>query len=329
MHFRQNIKYYPPQKNTGCPKNPRDPCLSASMTMPKSWIEIRVEVPSSLTEAVSNFLIEQGSPGVIQEEAPARGERREWIISYFADERSFPQIKKRLGRYVSSLGQKLPVRYRVIRDEKWAESWKENFKPVHVTPSLVVAPPWEKYVARKGEIVIEIDPGMAFGTGTHPSTQMCLEALEKLILPSSGKLSLLDVGTGSGILAIAAWKMGVKDVLAVDIDPVAIDCARKNAAANGVDRRIDFRVGSLSRLRRRFDIVAANLLPQEILKLTRSLAGRMAPEGLLIVSGILRGQKKEIAAAFAEHGLKVWRSRELKGWACLIFRKESLREKRG
>ncbi len=294
--------------------------------MAKSWIEIRVEVPSSLGEAISNFLIEQGSPGVIQEEAP--GKRREWIVSYFLHDRSFPSVKKKLARYLSSLNQNFPVRYRTIRDEKWAESWKQNFKPVHITPGLVVSPPWEKYAAREGEIVIEIDPGMAFGTGTHPSTQMCLQALEKFLRHSPGKLSILDVGTGSGILAIAAWKMGTKDVVGVDIDPVAIDCARKNAGANGVEGRIDLRVGSLSRLRKKFDIVVANLLPQEILKLTRSLAGRIGPEGLLIVSGILRSQKKEIAAAFADEGLKVWRSRELKGWACLIFRREPLRGNR-
>ncbi len=292
--------------------------------MPKSWIEVRVDIESSLVEAVSNFLIEQGSPGVIQEKIPGpSGREKERIVAYFLNGRSFASKEKKIRTYLSSLNESrrnFSLQHRVIQEEKWAEAWKANFKPVHVTPRLVIKPPWEKYPGKSGEIVIEIDPGMAFGTGTHPSTQMCLQALEELIPSFSQGPTILDVGTGSGILAIAAQKLGARKILAIDIDPIAIDCARKNAAANQVKGVIDFRAGSLGGLRRRFDIVVANLLPQELLELAPMLAKRVNSWGFLITSGILRSQKREIAAAFASKGLMTWLSRKMKGWVCLTFR---------
>ena len=295
--------------------------------MPKSWIEVRVEIPGSLAEGVANYLIELGSPGIIQEKAPGpSGRKRERIIAYFPSARPSTFNGKKIRTYLSSLeqsGGNFSLRQRVIQEEKWAEAWKANFKSLQVTSHLVIKPPWEEYPRKNAEIVIEIDPGMAFGTGTHPSTQMCLQAVEELIPSFPQGPTILDVGTGSGILAIAARKMGAKKVLAIDIDPIAVDCARKNAAANQVKGLIDFQVGSLSGLRRRFDIVVANLLPQELLKLAPLLATRVNSQGCLITSGILRGQKREIAAAFAERGLRVRLSRELKGWVCLIFRRKS------
>jgi ribosomal protein L11 methyltransferase len=296
------------------------------LPMPKSWIEVRVDIPTSLVEAVSNFLIEQGSPGVIQEASPSRSRKlREDIVAYFPNTRSFGNKKRKIRNYLSSLGD-VPggffLRQRLIREEKWAEAWKANFKTFHATPHLVIKPPWEDYAGRKGEIVIEIDPGMAFGTGGHPSTRMCLAALEELIPAFPHRPTILDVGTGSGILAIAAQKLGAGKIVALDIDPIAVDSARKNAAANGDERGIDFRVASPGGLRRGFDIVVANLLPQELIVLTPSLAGRTRPGGYLILSGILRMQKTEIHSAFAKRGLSLRDSRELKGWVCLEYRKK-------
>ena len=291
--------------------------------MSKSWIEVRVEVLPSLAEPVSNFLIEQGSPGVVQEKALGpSGRKRERIIAYFPNDRLSKSRGQKVHAYLASLskpGQTFSVRKRIIREEKWAEAWKSNFKPLYVTPHLVITPPWEDYARKEGEVVIEIDPGMAFGTGTHPTTQMCLQFLEELILSFPHAPSVLDVGTGSGILAIAAEKLGAKKILAVDIDPIAIDYARKNAAANCPNGRIDFQVGSPDGLRRRFDMVIANLLPQELLKIASSLAERISSRGFLVVSGILRGQKREIVSAFRERGLEVWLSRELNGWVGLVL----------
>jgi ribosomal protein L11 methyltransferase len=290
--------------------------------MKKSWGELRVEVHPLLAEAVANFLVEQGSPGIIQEEIPGGGkEKKERLIAYFPNDRSLGSKKQKVQKYLQSIAADHPfqVHLRIIKEEDWAEAWKVNFKTAHVTPSLVVKPPWENYSPKKGEIVIEMDPGMAFGTGSHPSTRMCLGALEEAIPSFPHPPSLLDVGTGSGILAIAAHRMGAKSIWAVDVDSVAIRRALKNTRANRTGGAIHFRVGSIQRLRRVFDIVVANLLPQELLELAAFLPKRVSPRGILIVSGLLRSQINEIQAAFFPHGLKVQAQKGSKGWACLVM----------
>ena len=293
---------------------------------PKSWIEARVEVPSALAEAAANFLIESGSPGVVQERVAGKaGKGKERVLAYFQASRRFPAQKKRIRKYLSSLAPSpgnWSFQCRDFREEKWAEAWKDNFKSLRVTPKMVVKPPWERYAGKPGEVVIEIDPGMAFGTGTHPTTRMCLQALEELISSLAHPPSLLDYGTGSGILAIAAQKLGARDTVAVDIDPAAIRNARKNASANRVQGRIDFRVGSGKSLRRRFGIVVANLLPQELLQAADFLTRRISPAAFLVLSGILKKQKKEIASAFTQKGLKIQGSRAERGWICLVLKKD-------
>jgi ribosomal protein L11 methyltransferase len=273
---------------------------------------------------VSNFLIELGSPGVIQEDAP-RG-KKESILAYLPNRSSYAAQRMKLKKYFASLmGREFYFKQRVIREEKWAENWKSNFRTFHATPKIVVKPPWEEYRERKGEIVITIDPGMAFGTGTHPTTQMCLRALEERIPIFPRSPSVLDFGTGSGILAIAAQKLVAKKVVAVDIDLVAVQNARKNAAGNNLNGRIDFRIHPAGNLLQVFDLVVANLLPQELLRAASFLARRVSPHGLLIISGILRGQKEEIASAFTEKGFKVLSSKEKRGWVCLVLKKQRAR----
>jgi len=297
--------------------------------MARSWIEVRVETPSSLVEGISNFLIELGSPGVAQESLS--GPKRERIIAYFPNTGSFPFRKKKIRSFLSSLSRPsktFSLGHRVIREEKWAEAWKSHFRPLQATPRLVIKPPWERYPRKKGEVVIDINPGMAFGTGTHPTTQLCLRALENLIPAFPYPPTVLDVGTGSGILSIAAHKLGARKIVAVDLDPVAIESARENARANGVQEGIDFRIGSLGGVMRRFDIVVANLLPQEILKIAPSLVRRVSSEGFLVVSGILSVQKKEIAGIFREASLKIRRSEESRGWACLTLKKPGAETKK-
>jgi len=295
--------------------------------MKKSWKEVRLELHPSLVEAASNFLIEQGSPGIAQEGIKGlAGRNRERLIAYFPHDRSFKPLLGRVRVYLHSICNSHRTSFaltsRTIREEKWAEAWKENFKPIKVTPRLVIKPPWEKWVKEKDQIVIEIDPGMAFGTGTHPSTQMCLQFLEEIIPSFPKPLSILDAGTGSGILAIAARKMGVKKIVAIDLDPVAIDCARANVRANRIDTGITFRVGSLDGLKRPFDLVVANLLPQELLSVASSLPKLVSSRGCLILSGFLQKQKKEIAEAFGHGGFRVEEFRHQKGWAAFVLKRE-------
>jgi ribosomal protein L11 methyltransferase len=289
----------------------------------KKWIELQVEIPFPLLDPVANFLIEQGSPGVTQEELKGvRKGRSERLLSYFAG-RSMIKLRSKVEAYLHSLGLRkrshFRLRTRIIPDENWGEAWKANFKPLRISPNLIVKPPWKEYISQSAKVVLEIDPGMAFGTGHHPSTRMCLQALEGLIPRFSQPPSILDVGTGSGVLAIAAQKLGAQRILAVDIDPVAIKSALKNAAANQIKGNLEFRLGSLKGLRRVFNIVVANLLPQEILQMVPSLAKRISPRGYLIVSGILGRQKQEIASAFFEQGLKLRKETASKSWACLVL----------
>ena len=303
---------------------PHTPFFDKIKSVKKSWIELRAEVHPSLVEAVSNFLIEQGSPGIVQERVQGPSTRkRERIIAYFPNDRTWQSRRQKIRTYLLSLCKlnrnSFHFRSQIIHQGKWAEAWKKNFQAVRITPHLVIKPPWEKYSARNGEVVLEIDPGMAFGTGTHPSTQMCLRALEEQITSFPRKPSVLDVGTGSGILAIAATLLGAKRVLGVDIDPVAVASARRNAARNRMAGGLDFRIASLDGMRRVFDIVVANLLPQELLGLAPALSRRISFRGFLIISGLLRKQKKEMASAFVREGLKILRSRESQGWVCLLL----------
>ena len=289
----------------------------------KEWIELQIEIPLPLLEPVANFLIEEGSPGVTQEELKGvRKGRSERLLSYFAG-RSMIKLRSKVEAYLHSLGLRkrshFRLRTRIIPNENWGEAWKANFKPLRISPGIIVKPPWEEYISESAKVVLEIDPGMAFGTGHHPSTRMCLQALERLIPGFPQPPSILDVGTGSGVLAIAAQKLGAQRVLALDIDPVAIESALKNAAANQIVGNLEFRLGSLKGLRRVFDIVVANLLPQEILQMAPSLAKRISPRGYLIISGILGRQKQEIASAFFERGLKLRQETASKSWACLVL----------
>lgn len=290
--------------------------------MEMSWVELQVELDDSLLEPAVNFLIEEGSPGVTQEEISGRRQR---VLAYFPNDPSWKKRQKKIRSYLRSLCNarltSSQFRSRVIRDEKWAEAWKANFRPLRVTPNLIIKPPWESYTPKNGEWIIEIDPGMAFGTGSHPSTQICLAFLEEMIPRFPHPPSILDVGTGSGILAIAARKLGGKKIAAVDIDPVAVENARKNASGNGIQKGIHFRVASPEKLRGRFDIVVANLLPQELLPLSSVLPGRLEDNGRFIASGFLTRQKKEIVAAFGAGGLEVLESKRAGGWAGVIFKR--------
>ncbi|MGB9700101.1 MAG: 50S ribosomal protein L11 methyltransferase [Thermodesulfobacteriota bacterium] len=287
----------------------------------KSWLEIRFEIPRAYTELVALFLFSQGSTGLIQEKI---GKSEERLTAYFSPEGSFKEKEDKIRSYLADLcgNDFYNLETRIIPQEKWGESWKSNFKPVKVSPRLVVKPPWEKYSKQKGEIVLQINPGMAFGTGTHQTTQMCLKFLDKLMAQFSRRPDVLDVGTGSGILAIAALKLGAKKIQAIDIDHAALEAAQENAKLNKIHRGISFRLASPEQIGGKFDLVVANLLPQELMIVKDSLAGRVKPQGTLIISGFLKKQKKEIYGAFAPLGFQLKQEEEMNGWVGLVLKKE-------
>lgn len=287
----------------------------------KKWLEIKLEIPQAWAEIVCAFLFSQGSTGLIQEKI---GRNRERFIAYFPKEKSIGQkvnkIRSSLAEMYGSASYNLETK--VIAEEKWGESWKSNFKPVKVSPRLVVKPPWERYNKHKEEIVLQINPGMAFGTGTHATTQMSLNFLDKLIPEFPRRPSVLDVGTGSGILAIAAFKLGAQQVRAIDIDRLALKVARENAKLNKIHRGITFHLASPEQMAHKFDLVVANLLPQEIMAVRDSLAARVGPHGALLISGFLKKQKKEIYRTFAPLGFHLREEEELNGWASFVLKKD-------
>lgn len=207
-----------------------------------------------------------------------------------------------------------------VTEEDWAESWKAHFHVTRFGQRIVVVPSWRRYDAAADDVVMTLDPGMAFGTGQHETTRMCLEALERLVRPH---IRVLDVGCGSGILSIAAAKLGARAVLALDTDCDCVRVTRENAGANGVQGIVRAGRGSLGdgwpfeAPDARFDVVVANIIARVIVDLAPALALALAPGGRLIASGIIGEREREVVDALAGSGLRIARIDTLGDWRCI------------
>jgi ribosomal protein L11 methyltransferase len=209
-------------------------------------------------------------------------------------------------------------RLRYLGRADWAEAWKEQYRVSHIGRRLVVRPSWLSYTPQPGEVVLTLDPGMAFGTGLHASTRLCLAALERHLRPGD---TLLDVGTGSGILAIAAARLGAGTVLALDVDPLAVGVARENVALNGVAGVVEVRQGSLPvEPPGGWDVIAVNILAETIAQMAPALAAHLATGGLLIASGIIASRQQLVSAALAAQGLVPVEQQREGDWLALVTR---------
>ncbi len=287
------------------------------------WAELKVSVPKTQADLAAQCLIEQGSNGVVEEDAAGDPQGATVLKGYLPCD---GQLEARLDRIRSDLDRlacNARLELSVIPDEDWNEKWKSFFEPIRVTRRFVVKPSWKSFWPRADDIVIELDPAMAFGTGTHPSTRMCLQAIEDYADACDGpaSASMLDVGTGSGILAIAAALRGMHPVVAIDNDRTAIACAVKNAAHNGVAGRVSLSSTPPGRVDGSFDLVAANILPHVLIAMRDDLTARMRDGAVLVLSGILTGKASEVMAAFAEKVTFVRQMTEQE-WCCLVFRKK-------
>ncbi len=279
------------------------------------WAEIIIDAGPEATDAVGAALYAAGCGGFEVREAalpPA-------VAGYLpVDDR----LEDRLGSLkdalaalpgfgVTGAGTDLTLRY--VEEADWANAWKEFYKPFRVGRRLLVTPPWEHPELAPDDIPLVIDPGMAFGTGSHPTTQLCLVALEDYVTPSA---RVADIGTGSGILAIAAAKLGASFVAANDNDPLAVRIARENAAANGVAVEVTDALPTGE-----YDVVVANILADVIIGLSAELNTLLAPGGVLIASGIIDTREADVRRALEGIGLTHGETRRQTEWVALVFRR--------
>jgi ribosomal protein L11 methyltransferase len=293
-----------------------------------TWIEVRLLVPARMQEEASLFLTEFSGRGVILEEDPGGGEGAV-VRAFFRAEEFGAWQQDELQSYLSRLREHelypLGLEVRQAAEDDWAEAWKVHFKPVKVTSRLVIRPPWEDYEPGPGETVVIIYPGMAFGTGRHPTTLLCLQALEQVWedmaqLGAPGAWQVLDVGTGSGILALAAARLGAK-VLAIDVDPEAVSAAHENVRLNALEDLIWVETTPLNALRQQFALILANLTAADLGHWAEALAGRTLPGGALIISGFLTQDLPTVAARFSQYGLTEAGHLSQEEWSALILRR--------
>ena len=283
------------------------------------WLEVSVIVENEIAEAAAEVLSRYADRGVAMEVGPEGWTSGPVVVR--ADLPADDQLEsnqRRVREAFWHLGQIRPIPepvFRLISEADWAKAWKERLKVIHLGQHIVIRPSWEEYGGAPGDIVIQLDPGQAFGTGLHPTTQMCLTVLEALIRPG---VDVLDVGTGSGILSIAAAKLGAGRVLALDTDLVAVKAARANVVANEVQGLVQVRPGSLAEAANSYDLVVVNILARVILKMVREgLAGRVRPGGTLVVAGILVDQEVGMLMALEREGLGLVERWQMGDWVCL------------
>jgi ribosomal protein L11 methyltransferase len=296
---------------------------------PPFWL-LTVPASEQIVEGLTNFLWELGALGIVEDET---------VRAFFPPDVAPPVLESRVGGYLESLralGYVIPrgaATTAPLADQVWAEAWKAHFQPVQVGRQLLVAAPWN--VPRTTRLVLLIEPGRAFGTGHHATTVGCLALLERVLgegpwpeekPPAVRRPSVtraLDLGTGSGILAIAAARLGVPEVLAIDSDPDAVAAAVANAARNGVPDRVHCAVGEAGELTTEsgFELVTANLLTGAHVRLRAHYPRWMAPGGILILGGILEPEAAEVDDALTAAGLVACDRLLRDGWATLAFRR--------
>ncbi len=285
----------------------------------RKWLELSVRAPREFVEPLTSLFLKYGHAGVAVEEPggfnPDEGEsppvsEHVRVMTYLP---VGPTTKSREGsidvgvRLMAQLGPVSRLRSREVDEADWQDSWREHFHTLHVGSRTVIVPTWRSYEPAESDVVIELDPGMAFGTGHHPTTTMCLKALEQSVTPGC---SVLDLGCGSGILSIAAAKLGASEVLALDIDTTAVETAMANVRQNGVDTVVRVDEGTLPYPSLRpggYDVVVANISSTVISSLAGSIARAARPGGRVVASGILDQARGPVVQRLEETGLHLER----------------------
>ena len=290
------------------------------MTMHQGWLEIRVDADPVVHDALSAYLFELGCTGVVTEEFQDRH-----VKAYLPLHNSPDDIRSQIEIFLRSLVEIFPdlqlpkLTLTQIENQDWNTQWRQFFHADRITPNLTIFPAWEAEPKSVDHHTIRIDPGPAFGTGQHPTTRMCLEAMEILDLPDTW--TMLDVGTGSGILAIYAAIRNAKSITAIDIDPEALRWAERNIALNTMSGQIELSSSPVEKLKACYTLLTANLILGEILDLLPHFFRRLNPVGWLILSGILRDQVEVVKKALEANRFHSPETLYEDEWACIISRK--------
>lgn len=299
----------------------------------EAWLELAVECDAEAVEAVSEVFARYGFNEGVAVDQPftqeADGDRlavdvtRPFTVRTFVAEPDVqPEALEEIRQALWHLGRLRHVgelRLTARREEEWADAWKEHYRPQRVGRRVVVRPPWYEYEAAGDEVVVVLDPGMAFGTGLHPSTRLSVLGLEDELRPG---MTVLDVGSGSGILAIAAALLGSGTVTAVDIERVAVRATRENAERNGVAERIAVDEGSVGPggpVARTYDLVLANIIARVLIDLSADLASATKPGGTLVLAGIIEGREAEVRSAFDALDMAFVRRAQEEDWVSLVY----------
>jgi len=300
------------------------------------WVKIELSSPSALVDPLSNFLTEIGAQGVFQEESEPQpspdfglSSNRETVKTYLPLDIQLENRMALLKTYIDSLSELFPeceevrVTMETAVDQNWGEEWKKYFKPLRVSKNIVIKPTWERYAPSGRDIIVEIDPGMAFGTGQHPSTRMCLEAVENILLKDRGieNWRVLDVGTGTGILGISCAKLGAGSVVCVDVDKKAAEIAQENVMINHVGDRVKVINCDVNTIHEPFNLIVANLTAKILIKIRSHLTALIEKNGYLVVSGIIDQNRNDIESHFLTGSFILGDVITEKEWICCVFHK--------
>ena len=310
--------------------------------MVMKWIEVKIKTTTEAIETVSGILYDVGVGGVVIEDPSdlifSEGDAGDWD---YVDEALLQNVlegaivKGYLPESVDLIDKIEWIRQSVemipqynldkglgevttteVYEEDWAHTWKKYYKPKKIGDRIVVKPTWESYISQEEEIIVELDPGMAFGTGTHETTMMCVQNLEKYVTPNS---LVFDIGCGSGILSITAAKLGAKKVVGIDLDEVAVKVSKKNVEDNHVTGQVDIKRGNLlDTLHERADIVVANIIADVIIILADDIKKFLKKDSIFIASGIILDKIDEVTAALKKNGLQVLQIETMGEWTAIV-----------
>jgi ribosomal protein L11 methyltransferase len=296
--------------------------------MGEGYVEIAVIATAETTEALADFLFSEGALGLVTED-PVEGSSETLIRASYPKTLPIELIVARLKEYQRALaalrlaGAEARIDVHEVPATDWGQAWKEHFKPLMVGRRLIITPPWEVGPFPEDQLILRIDPGMSFGTGHHATTRMCLEALEPFMDEWGERQGprVLDMGTGTGILAIAAAMLGAQRVIALDTDPEACEGAARNLSLNNLTGRIRLFQGGVEAFRPliRFDLILANLDAKTLYPLFDTIRILLAPQGRLVVSGVLVEDEEKVGAAAGTSGFRLLARQSDGDWICLTM----------